>query len=511
VLLHLQRLRRVRGAVWRAGVRCAAIALLTAAPTSAQTAVVPAYFGIQPGAATKAQVELLRGEPLRRLSDKELLYEYAPARGDNDSARLVVSFDPDSLLVARIDVYLKAPTLAEPLRERFGTRILSRDREDGGREELFFPQLQGLIFASRAADAPAVAVSFLGRRTLGRLYAERADAMMARNELEEARTEADKAVAIDPDGGEGYLAQGRYFLAQKHWDEAIVRFTAASTAKYGADDRYRGRLAVARIYAENKSFPDRAATEFQAAIAAAPPNLRAQAFIAYGRFLDGQKKPDEAIAEYQKAVDADRNSLAASEALANALWTKQDHARALPVYQALSQHADKTPTYSGAALAHFRYAYALQETGKPQEAIAPYQKLLGNGEFKPNALNNLGVIAENAKNWSAAVDYYQQAVQAAPTVARYNLNLAQALNGAGRFADAERQGQTALKLKADDGETLFTIAQSWAGLKKKKETLIWLRRAVDAGFKNRSRLTGDTYLAFIQNDGDFKKLLLQVG
>jgi tetratricopeptide (TPR) repeat protein len=510
-VLHLQRLRRVRGAVWRAGVRCAAIGLLTAAPAGAQTAVVPAYFGIQPGAATKAQVELLRGEPLRRLSDKELVYEYAPARGDNDSTRIVVSFDPDSLLVARLDVYLKAPTLAEPLRERFGTRILSRDREDGGREELFFPHLQGLIFSSRAADAPAVAVSFLGRRTLGRVYADRADAMMARNEFEEARTEADKAVAIDPDGGAGYLAQGRYFLAQKHWDEAIVRFTAASTAKYGADDRYRGRLAVARIYAENKSFPDRAATEYQAAVASAPPSFRAQALVAYGRFLEGQKKKDEALAEYQKAVDADRNSLAASEAVANALWDKQDYSRSLPFYQALSQHADKTAAYTGGALAHFRYAYGLQQAGKPQEAIAPYQKVVENPEFKAIALNNLGVIAENAKNWADAVGYYQQAVQAAPTVVRYSLNLAQALNGAGRFADAERQGQTTLKLKSGDPETLFTIAQSWAGLKKKKETLIWLRRAVDAGFKDRSQLTGDTHLAFIQKDGDFKKLLLQVG
>jgi hypothetical protein len=67
-----------------------------------------------------------------------------------------------------------------------------------------------------------------------------------------------------------------------------------------------------------------------------------------------------------------------------------------------------------------------------------------------------------------------------------------------------------LKLKPDDPQTLFTIAQSWGGLKKKKETLLWLRRAVGAGFKDRSQLTTDARLAFVQNNGDFKKLLLEV-
>ena len=486
------------------------VSLLTVAPSSGQTAQVQSYFGIQPGVATKAQVDLLRGEPMRRVSDREPVYEYAPARGDNDSGRLVISFAPDTLQVARVDIYLKSPTLAEPLRQRFGTRIVSHDRADGGREELFYPQLGGLIFASRSTDAPVVAISFLARRTLGRLYVDRFDALMGQRKFEEARTEADKAVAVDPDGGEGYLAQGRYFLSQKNWDEALVRFTAASTAKYGAADRYYGRLAIARVYAEHKNFPDKATAEFQSAVAMAPPDCRAEAHVAYGRFLAGQKKSDDALAEFEKALDADRSSVMAAEALGDALWSRRDYARALPVYKDLSHHADTTPAYGGAALAHFRYAYALQGSGKSELAVAQYQKVVTHAELGGSALNNLGAIAEDARNWAAAVDYYQRAVQAAPTAFRHNLNLAQGLNGAGRFSEGERQAQVALRLKPNDPNALFTIAQSWGGQKKKKETLLWLRRAIDAGLKDRAQLTSDPRLEFIQKNGQFKKLLLEV-
>ena len=484
--------------------------MLIAVPAGAQTAQVQTYFGIQPGVATKANVDLLRGEPTRRVSEREPVYEYAPAREDNDSRRLVISFDPDTLQVARIDVHLKSATLAEPLRQRFGTKIVSRDRADGGREELFYPQLQGLIFSSRAADAPVVAVSFLARRTLGHLYVDRFDALMTQRAYEEARTEADKAVAVDPDGGEGYLAQGRYYLSQRNWDEALVRFTAASTAKYSAADRCRARLAVARVYVDHKNFPDKADEEFRGAVSSAPPELRAQAHLAYGKFLESQKKPDEALAEFAKAVDADGADLAAGEAFGQALWAKGEFVRALPVYKELSRHADATPAYAGGALAHFRYAYALGRAGKAAPAIAEYQKIVTHPELGPVALNNLGGLAEDDKNWVAAVDYFQRSVRASPTVLLHNLNLAQALNGAGRFAEAVHQGQVTLKLKPNDALTMFTIAQSWGGLKKKKETLMWLQRAVEAGFKDRAQLTSDARLAFVQDNGDFKKLLLTV-
>ena len=38
----------------------------------------------------------------------------------------------------------------------------------------------------------------------------------------------------------------------------------------------------------------------------------------------------------------------------------------------------------------------------------------------------------------------------------------------------------------------------------------WIQQAVSGGFKDRSRLVRDHFLAPLQNNGDFKKILQQV-
>jgi tetratricopeptide (TPR) repeat protein len=470
----------------------------------------PAYFGIQPGAAGRAQIDLLLGEPLRRPAPDQPVYEYAPARGDADSLKIVVSFDADTMQVARLDVYLKAPVAANLLRDKFGTVILSRDRSDGGREEFFFPQLYGVILSGRAADAAAVAVSYLGPRTMGSVYARRSAERLAAKVFDDARTDADKAVAIDPDGAEGYLAQGHVLLAQKDDDEALVRYTAAATAKYGPAEKFLAQMALAQVYLEKKNWPDKAATAYQGAIAVAAPADRARAHLAYGKFLADQKKPDESLVEFGRAADADPDNIDARVAAAEAYYSRKDFAHALPHYAALSQHADAMPGFTFAALSHFRYAYCLNETGRAADAVRVYQKVLNDPKLKASALNNLGVIAEHGGDPGKAVDYYSQAVRIDTAYVTHNHNLARALLGAGRFDEALQQTEVTWGLKANDPEVAFTMARCWGALRKKKETLQWVEGAIAVGFGDRKRLTTDPHLAFVQNDSGFKKLLLLV-
>jgi len=467
------------------------------------------YYGIRPGVSTKAQVDLSIGEPIRKLSADGAVFEYPPMKDDAFSRRLVIKYESDTSEVARLDAYLKAPLVLAEIRNRFGTRVISRDREDGGREEVYYPQLQALVFSSKSADAPVTAISHLSPRTMGGIYVGRFEEMVARKSFDEARTEADKAVVVDPDGGEGYLAQGRYFALQQNYNEALVRFTAASNAKYSAADKYQAHLEIARAHEATSAF-DNAHAAYRRAIEAAAPADRSDAHFRYGRFLNGQKKVDEAFAQFNKAVELNPQHSAARRALGDVYFARKDYTRALPHFEALSQEAEKMSDGDKGGTLHFYYAFCLAHFGKDAQAIVEYEKALQLSGPRAATLNNLGLLYVKTGNHSKALEAYRAGLAIEPKDALLNRHLAEALLEAGQLEEARRQAERTVSLNDDDARAAFTLARCWGALKKKKETLQWLHRAVGAGFSDREALTTDRFLGRIQDDGGFKKLLLQV-
>jgi len=65
-------------------------------------------------------------------------------------------------------------------------------------------------------------------------------------------------------------------------------------------------------------------------------------------------------------------------------------------------------------------------------------------------------------------------------------------------------------LQPDNAQQRFYMARCWAALGKKKEAIYWIQQAVSGGFRDRSQLVQDRFLAPLQNNGDFKKILQQV-
>src|SRR5258706_15277293 len=96
---------------------------------------VPVFFDLRPGTTTRAEVDLQLGEPTRKTDGPA--YEYRPPRGAPEVDHVLVSYFADTWQVARIEVWFKTPMPAEPLREQFGTRILTRDRSGTEHEELY--------------------------------------------------------------------------------------------------------------------------------------------------------------------------------------------------------------------------------------------------------------------------------------------------------------------------------------------------------------------------------------
>lgn len=491
--------------------------VIPSAPVSSPVSPpAPTYYDIQPGVSTRAQVELRHGEPRGRVTPDALIYEYAPPRGDADSERVVITFDPDTQKVMRVDAYLKTLLPGSAFREKFGTRIAARQRADGSHEEFFYPQLQALIYGESSedvpeSDAPVVAVSFISPRTLAAVFVRRFDEALERKAYEEARTEADKTVAVDPAGGEGYNLQGRLFAALGESEEALVRFTAAanSAGSGGQYDRYMAHLLMADLYTNQLKDMERAGGAYISAVAAAPLTARAEARLKYARFLKSQGMKEESMAELHKAADADLNSNAeARRTLAETYWDQGDYAVALPQYEALSRLADAAPDKAGNSAVYYRYGVALKRAGKTAEAIDAYEKAHKADPKQIATLTELAVLyREEGREPEKVVTLYREALALNKDDVAANRGLTEALFDAGRTDEARQQAQATLTLEPDDAATMFTLARCYAAQKDKKSALLWLQRAVDAGFADREALMADPSLELIREDRGFKRLL----
>lgn len=488
-------------------IRGLVVASLAASALSGQSQV-DVYFNIHPGVSNKAEVDLGLGEPLRKLADH--VYEYAPPPSVTDTRSVVVHFFPDTRQVARLDVYLKTPMDPELVRSQFGTRVMVRDRDNGEVEELFYPKLHALLLSGRAAPARATAVGYLSARLLADIYVERSQNWMRDGRLDEAQTEADKAVVIAPDYALGYVAQGAYLAEQRNFEEAMVRYLAATNAKSSQRAKGLAHARLGEIYWRQKAQPDKAQGEFLKATTVAPD--LDEAHYRYAQYLTAQKRGDEAAAELAKTVELNAQHTVARSELAALLFARGDTAGALPHYAALAQTLESSAGANDAAKArvYFAYGACLAKAGKSQAAIEAFSQAVQKDPSLSAGYNSLGLEHQRAGNPDRAVDSFRAGLKVDPRNLPLNQNLGNALLEAGRLQEARAQAETALNLKPDDALQRFHLARCWGALSKKKQALSWAKQAVAAGFRDKARLTGDRHLALLQKDGDFKKMLAQM-
>lgn len=501
---------------WRRGASfwapLAFLPLLVGAPASfAGSVQVPVYFGLQPGSATKAEVDLTLGEPRSR--GEEAVYDYAPPPSVSDTARVRVTFFPDTMRVARLDVYLTAPLDPEPLRPTFGNRVMERDRPGGGREEIFYPRLHALVFDTKAEGASASAISYLSPRFVADLFVDRFDESRRAGRPEEARTEADKAVIVDPDYARGYIAQGEWLEAKESYDEAIVRYIAGTNAKYSPRAKAQAHVHLGMLYGSRKGWLDKAEAELKSAVAFAPG--LAFAHVSYGQFLQKQKRADEALACFARAIEIDPNDVDAHLGAADVHWTRGEYAKARPHLEAAERwlespagaQAGVQATVDLSFLVYFRLAYCIGEANEPARALEIYAKAARLRPKDAAVLNNMASAYNTLGKPDEAVRKCREGLAVAPNAFFLHKTMGRALLALGQLKEALRAQQAALALRPDDPRQLFEVARAWAALHKKKEALAWLDKAVAAGLQCRSELLSDPQFEWLRRNGDFKKLL----
>jgi tetratricopeptide (TPR) repeat protein len=135
--------------------------------------------------------------------------------------------------------------------------------------------------------------------------------------------------------------------------------------------------------------------------------------------------------------------------------------------------------YPGDFVAHANLAAALEQRGRPDEAIAEYRRALRARPGSAAVLNNLGAALQASGRLDEAVAQYREAVRAEPGYlnARHNLGGALVLKGA--FAEAVPHLREAVRARPEDAAARNTLGGALLAAGRVDESIRELRRAAE--------------------------------
>ncbi|MBZ5637303.1 MAG: tetratricopeptide repeat protein [Acidobacteriia bacterium] len=166
--------------------------------------------------------------------------------------------------------------------------------------------------------------------------------------------------------------------------------------------------------------------------------------IELGRAHLGLGQVDEAVAQFEKAIEIDPGSVEGHGNLAVALASRRDYEGAA------HQLREVLRLDAGSFDARFHLAGILEATGKREEAAGEYRKALeiAPGDFR--ARSNLATVLLEDGRLEEAIAEYREALKTRPESATLCFNLAQALERAEHYDEAIARYRDALRLDPRD-------------------------------------------------------------
>ncbi len=231
---------------------------------------------------------------------------------------------------------------------------------------------------------------------------------------------------------------------------------------------------------------DDALAQFQAAVQSNPSY--ADARINLANALLEKNQPGDAIAEFRAAIQAQPYSSAGHYNLGNALLRigRVDDAiaefgRALELepdsfgaHNNLANAMLQTSRWDAAILhyraalelqpdyplAHHNLGIALRQLGRLDEAVTEFRLMTQLQPHSANVYNNLGWMLQQAGQFAEAVVQFQRALELQPAYAAAHDNLGRTLWQLGRVSEAMDHLRTAVKLEPGDARNVTDLA--WA-------------------------------------------------
>jgi eukaryotic-like serine/threonine-protein kinase len=295
---------------------------------------------------------------------------------------------------------------------------------------------------------------------LGRLYTQTGQRDLAAQELNEAKK-------LDERNAELYYAFAMLYDAQGRSDDVIPNF---QTAMDLAPEDWRFPDNLSDFYLRRGNF-DKALELSTLAAKLTPDNPRA--FNNLGRVYRRMGGLDEARANFEKAIAIE-------------------------------------PSYNR----YLNLGLVLDDTGKPEEAVAAYRRALDLNPVSYVAWGNLGfVLWELPGKEAEAKAAFDKGIETAENLRKSKPGDPELLSTLGRYYACVGNAQKSLPLlrqaaalSPKDAQVLMRAASGNELLHRRADALGWLRKAIEAGLA-RSAVEHEHSLARLRSDPEFQKLV----
>ena len=219
-----------------------------------------------------------------------------------------------------------------------------------------------------------------------------------------------------------------------YWKNSEILWThtlACTTGNYIAHNNLGDAL-------DQKGRVDDAIPQFQNALQINPDFVEAHNNLGAALFQKG--KVDEAIVHYQEALKIKPDDAKAHDNLGIALFQKGR------VDEAITHYQNALQINPGYAKAHYNLGIALFQKGRVDEAITHFQRALEINPDDAKAHNDLGTVLQQKGRVDEAITQYEEALKIKPDFAEAHNNLGSALRQKGRVDEAITHYQIALQI-----------------------------------------------------------------
>ncbi len=263
------------------------------------------------------------------------------------------------------------------------------------------------------------------------------------------------------------LATEQFYF--KRWSESKENLEALLAIK---PKRPKALIKLGQVYQKQQNLP-KAMDCFKKVLETEPNHLNANIYLAIALREAGLFA--EAEQQLQTALQHHPNEYKILMELGELQEKWQQLEKAISYYQ---QAADAEPSLLEPNL---KIAESFKEMGQTEKAIAILQNARNLFQDDIRVLISLGKLSRKQEDRHKAMEYFQLALSRAPTHLWANFYMAQELQFAGLFHEAEEQLQTALEYHPQDVKILFQLGeleQKRHGLEK---AIAYFQQAKDSG------------------------------
>ncbi len=184
----------------------------------------------------------------------------------------------------------------------------------------------------------------------------------------------------------------------------------------------------------------------------------AESHVAMGSAYRATGRTNEAISEFQHALELAPNSDEAYRRLASAFKNAGTKAEALKYYR---KAIDANPYYW---MNYNQLGWALVSFGEYKQALENYRKVTEIVPDMPTGYTNLGATYFHEGEYQSAIQQFQKAIQVKPTSLAY-ANLGDCYYNLGRYKEAIEAGEKAVALNQNSDLAVGNLADAyrWSG------------------------------------------------